>query len=30
MVEQIKKLRVGEILQSQTCLYLVIWDRFYE
>lgn len=30
MKESIKKAKVGKIFQGQTCLHLVIWDRFSE
>jgi len=30
MIEPIKKAKVGKIFQGQTCLHLVIWDRFSE
>jgi len=30
MMEPIKKVKVGKIFQGQTCLHLVIWDRFSE
>lgn len=30
MKESIKKAKVGKIFQDQTCLHLIIWDRFSE